>query len=40
MLLTGQSMPNIEFIDHNGDQWRIADAKGTPLLLILHRHLA
>jgi peroxiredoxin len=39
-LSIGDTFPDIELIDHDGNPWRPSAALGTPLVLILHRHLA
>jgi peroxiredoxin len=38
-LRTGDQMPDVELTDHIGAPWRLADHRGSRLLLILHRHL-
>jgi len=30
---------DVELVDHDGSPWRLSDLLGTPVLLILHRHL-
>jgi peroxiredoxin len=36
----GELLPDVPLVDHDGHPWRFSDHRGTPLLLILHRHLA
>ena len=36
----GDTLPNLELVDHVGQVWRTADQRGRPLVLVLHRHLA
>jgi hypothetical protein len=37
---TGDPLPEIELVDHEGRPWRTAESGGRPLVLVLHRHLA
>lgn len=39
-LRVGETLPDIELVDHAGQPWRTLDQRGHPLVLILHRHLA
>lgn len=39
-LMTGDPLPDIVLVDHEGRQWRTADMRGRALVLVLHRHLA
>jgi peroxiredoxin len=39
-LQVGDRFPDLELVDHEGRPWRIAELRGRPLVLILHRHLA
>jgi len=36
----GAIVPDIPLVDHEGNPWCFSDHRGTPLLLVLHRHLA
>jgi len=36
----GGLLPDVPLVDHDGQPWRFSDHRGTPLLLVLHRHLA
>lgn len=36
----GDSLPDIDLIDHDGQPWRLSEYRGRPILLIAHRHLA
>lgn len=36
----GEVVPDRALIDHRGDPWRFSDHRGTPILAVLHRHLA
>jgi peroxiredoxin len=36
----GELLPDVPLVDHDGQAWRFSDHRGTPLLLVLHRHLA
>ncbi|MGD9794358.1 MAG: redoxin domain-containing protein [Acidimicrobiia bacterium] len=36
----GDTLPDIELVDHEGHPWRTGDQRGRPLVLSLHRHLA
>lgn len=36
----GDPFPDPELIDHTGSPWRPSHARGRPLVLVLHRHLA
>ncbi len=39
-LSIGDPVPDIELIDHEGRPWRFSEHRGTPILLVMHRHLA
>ena len=39
-LNVGDTLPDIELVDHHGRPWRTAEMRGRPLVLVLHRHLA
>ena len=39
-LRIGDLVPDVELVDHDGDRWSIAEQRGKPVVLILHRHLA
>jgi peroxiredoxin len=39
-LQTGDVVPDVELVDHEGGRWRLADHRGRPVVLVLHRHLA
>ncbi len=34
----GESAPEIELTDANGETWRLSDQRGHAVLLIFHRH--
>jgi peroxiredoxin len=36
----GDPAPAIDVVDEKGEQWRLSDHRGRPVLLIFHRHLA
>ena len=36
----GDTVPDLPLLDHTGDAWRFSDHRDTPILAILHRHLA
>lgn len=36
----GDILPDLPLVDHEGQPWRFSEYRGTPLLLVLHRHLA
>jgi peroxiredoxin len=36
----GDVVPDVALLDHTGAAWRFSEHRGTPLLVILHRHLA
>ncbi len=39
-LAVGDALPDLAFVDADGQPWRLRDHLGRPLVLILHRHLA
>ena len=39
-LREGEVVPDVPLIDHRGEPWRFSDHRGSPILAILHRHLA
>jgi peroxiredoxin len=39
-LRIGDTLPDVELVDHEGRPWHTFDQLGRPLVLILHRHLA
>jgi peroxiredoxin len=39
-LSLGDTLPEVELLDHHGRPWRTAAMRGRPLVLVLHRHLA
>ncbi len=39
-LTIGDSLPDVELVDHEGRPWRTAEMRRRPLVLVLHRHLA
>ena len=39
-LRVGDVVPDVVLIDHRGQEWRLADIIGRPVVLVLHRHLA
>lgn len=36
----GDPAPDFALPDHLGQQWRLADHRGRPVVLVFHRHLA
>ena len=36
----GDPAPAFELPDHDGGTWRLEDHRGSPVVLIFHRHLA
>ena len=36
----GDVLPDLPLLDHTGQTWRFSEHRGTPILAILHRHLA
>jgi phosphoserine phosphatase len=36
----GDVVPDLPLLDHTGQPWRFSEHRGTPILAILHRHLA
>jgi peroxiredoxin len=36
---TGDVAPPIVLLDHDGQQWRLADRRGRSVILVFHRHL-
>jgi peroxiredoxin len=39
-IAVGDVVPDLPLVDHTGRSWRFAEHRGTPILAILHRHLA
>jgi len=39
-LRVGDTLPDLDLIDHTGRVWLASDHRGRQLVLVLHRHLA
>ena len=39
-LAVGAPVPDVTLTDDAGGPWRLADQRGRPVVLVLHRHLA
>lgn len=40
MLRVGTIAPDIDLVDHTGERWRLSDHRGSPCIVVFHRHLA
>ena len=39
-LRVGDTLPDLDLVDHHGQLWSTGAMRGRPLVLVLHRHLA